>query len=123
MELSPIKIRIKGLSVYAHHGVFDFEKAYGQEFLIDAEVSIKPNSTDDLASTLSYAEAVDRLTQAQTAYGAINSVHEMMKHPQLRTRPMAVQGQEVQMPAVLNNIVGTKIKIAIDLQLVAPTAA
>ena len=56
MELSPIKIRIKGLSVYAHHGVFDFEKAYGQEFLIDAEVSIKPTSTDDLANTLSYAD-------------------------------------------------------------------
>jgi dihydroneopterin aldolase len=61
MELSPIKIRIKGLSVYAHHGVFDFEKAYGQEFLIDAEVSIKPTGTDDLANTLSYADLADAL--------------------------------------------------------------
>ena len=61
MELSPIKIRIKGLSVYAHHGVFDFEKAYGQEFLVDAEVSIKPTSSDDLANTLSYADLADAL--------------------------------------------------------------
>ena len=61
MELSPIKINIKGLSVYAHHGVFDFEKAYGQEFLIDAEVSIQPTSSDDIASTLSYAELADAL--------------------------------------------------------------
>jgi len=61
MELSPIKISIKGLSVYGHHGVFDFEKAYGQEFLIDAEVSIQPSSTDDLANTLSYADLADAL--------------------------------------------------------------
>jgi itaconate CoA-transferase len=50
-------------------------------------------------SSLTYAEAVDRLTQAQTAYGAINSVHELIVHPQLRTRPMAVRGQQVQLPA------------------------
>jgi dihydroneopterin aldolase len=61
MELSPIKISIKGLSVYAHHGVFDFEKAYGQEFLIDAEVTIKATSADDISSTLSYADLADAL--------------------------------------------------------------
>lgn len=61
MELSPIKVNIKGLSVYAHHGVFDFEKAYGQEFLIDAEVTIAPTSTDDIGGTLSYADLADAL--------------------------------------------------------------
>jgi len=61
MELSPIKISIKGLSAYAHHGVFDFEKAYGQEFLIDAEVTVKATSSDDLANTLSYADLADAL--------------------------------------------------------------
>lgn len=61
MELSPIKISIKGLRFYGHHGVFDFEKAYGQEFLIDAEVSVQPSSSDDLAKTLSYAELADAL--------------------------------------------------------------
>ncbi len=48
---------------------------------------------------LTYAEAVDRLTDAQTAYGAINSVHDLIQHPQLRTRPMQVNGQAVQIPA------------------------
>lgn len=61
MELSPIKINIKGLSVYAHHGVFDYEKAYGQEFLIDAEVTVKATSSDDIANTLSYADLADAL--------------------------------------------------------------
>ena len=48
---------------------------------------------------LTYAEAVDRLTEAQTAFGAINSVHDLISHPQLRTREMKVGGRLVQVPA------------------------
>ncbi|CAM5791253.1 CaiB/BaiF CoA transferase family protein [Rhizobacter fulvus] len=50
-------------------------------------------------SGLTYAEAVDRLTEAQTAFGAINSVHDLIQHPQLRTRDMDVHGMTVQVPA------------------------
>jgi crotonobetainyl-CoA:carnitine CoA-transferase CaiB-like acyl-CoA transferase len=48
---------------------------------------------------LTYAQAVDRLTVAQTAYGAINSVHDLIQHPQLRTWPMPVDGRPAQIPA------------------------
>ena len=48
---------------------------------------------------LTYAQAVDRLTEAQTAYGAINSVNDLIAHPQLLTRPMTVHGRTVQVPA------------------------
>ena len=50
-------------------------------------------------SLLTYAQAVDRLTEAQTAYGAINSVHDLIGHPQLRTKAMEVGGAAVQIPA------------------------
>ena len=50
-------------------------------------------------SGLSHAQAVDRLTDAQTAYGAINSVQDLIGHPQLRTRAMTVNGQSVEVPA------------------------
>ncbi|TFY98557.1 CaiB/BaiF CoA transferase family protein [Ramlibacter rhizophilus] len=50
-------------------------------------------------SQLTYAQAVDRLSQAQTAYGAINSVDDLIAHPQLRTTPMTVHGETVQVPA------------------------
>ncbi len=50
-------------------------------------------------SELTYAQAVDRLTEAQTAYGAINSVHDLIQHPQLRTRDMVVHGRTVKVPA------------------------
>ena len=48
---------------------------------------------------LTYAQAVDRLTEAQTAFGAINSVHDLIDHPQLRTREMPVNGRRALIPA------------------------
>lgn len=48
---------------------------------------------------LTHAEATDRLTEAQTAFGAINSVHDLVEHPQLRTRPMVVNGRTAEIPA------------------------
>lgn len=49
---------------------------------------------------LQYACAIDRLTDAQTAFGAVNSVYDLIEHPQLRTRPMNVNGQTVLIPAI-----------------------
>ncbi len=48
---------------------------------------------------LSSAQAVERLSSAQTAYGAINSVQDLITHPQLRTKPMQVNGQTALIPA------------------------
>ena len=45
------------------------------------------------------AEVIDRLTTAQTAYGNINSVHDLAVHPHLRTRRMPVSGRMVDVPA------------------------
>jgi itaconate CoA-transferase len=45
------------------------------------------------------AALIDRLTEAQTAFGNVNSVHDLIEHPQLRTRPMPVRGHRVEVPA------------------------
>jgi itaconate CoA-transferase len=42
---------------------------------------------------------VQRLTEAQTAFGNVNSVDDLIEHPQLRTRRMNVQGHNVEVPA------------------------
>lgn len=63
-------IRLTGLRVFAHHGVLDFERVKGQEFVIDLEirVDLKPAAaTDDVAQTIHYgdlAEAVAAAVQA-----------------------------------------------------------
>lgn len=51
-------------------------------------------------SQLDYPHCVARLTQAQTAYGAINSVQDLIDHPQLRTRPVQVNGRTALLPAL-----------------------
>jgi crotonobetainyl-CoA:carnitine CoA-transferase CaiB-like acyl-CoA transferase len=48
---------------------------------------------------LTGAELVDRLTEAQTAFGNVNSVYNLIEHPQLRTRRMTVHGRGVDVPA------------------------
>jgi crotonobetainyl-CoA:carnitine CoA-transferase CaiB-like acyl-CoA transferase len=39
------------------------------------------------------------LARAQTAFGAINSVQDLIEHPQLRLREMPVNGERAWIPA------------------------
>ncbi len=48
---------------------------------------------------LTGGEVADRLTEAQTPFGAINSVLDLIHHPQLRTRQVQVRGRTVEVPA------------------------
>jgi crotonobetainyl-CoA:carnitine CoA-transferase CaiB-like acyl-CoA transferase len=48
---------------------------------------------------LTYGQTADRLTEAQTPFGSINSVIDLIHHPQLRTRQVQVRGRTVEMPA------------------------
>jgi itaconate CoA-transferase len=48
---------------------------------------------------LSYAAVSELLTRAQTAFGAVNSVQDLIDHPQLRLRDMPVNGKPVRLPA------------------------
>ncbi len=64
MQLSPLKISIKGLRVFAHHGVFEFERVDGQYFFIDATVWIDGKAAaanDNLAKTVNYGELANAL--------------------------------------------------------------
>jgi len=53
----------------------------------------------EVFGALTAAAVIDRLTDAQTAFGNVNSVHDLIEHPQLRTRPMPVNGRQVEVPA------------------------
>ncbi|SJN10664.1 Dihydropteroate synthase [Leucobacter sp. 7(1)] len=61
------RITLTGLEVFAHHGVFDFERERGQRFLIDAEVSVNLRAAaagDALAETVHYGELADAIVAA-----------------------------------------------------------
>ena len=60
------KISVRGLRVYAHHGVFDFERAYGQDFFIDCDVWLDAEAAaanDDLAKTVNYGQLANALVE------------------------------------------------------------
>ncbi len=53
----------------------------------------------EVFASLSSGTVVDRLTEAQTAFGQVNSVYDLIQHSQLRTHRMSVQGRDVEVPA------------------------
>jgi dihydroneopterin aldolase len=66
----PDSITITGLTVRAHHGVFDFERRDGQKFVIDLTVWLDTKdaaANDDLGKTLHYGELADAVAAAAAA--------------------------------------------------------
>ncbi len=60
------KISITGLRVFAHHGVFDFERQNGQDFYIDASIWVdgdKAAFSDDLNYTAHYGDLAKGLVE------------------------------------------------------------
>lgn len=56
------RIELRGLKVRGNHGVFDFEKRDGQDFVVDIIVwmDLRPAAaSDDLTATLHYGELAE----------------------------------------------------------------
>ena len=56
------RIELRGLKIRGNHGVFDFEKRDGQDFVVDITVwmDLRPAAeTDDLVHTLHYGELAE----------------------------------------------------------------
>jgi len=64
------RISLLGLRVFGYHGVRDEERRDGQEFIIDAVVSLDAGAAaaaDELALTVDYAALADRLVALASA--------------------------------------------------------
>lgn len=60
-------ITLTGLRVNAHHGVYDFERENGQDFVIDVTVWLdlrRAAASDDVATTIHYGELANEVTEA-----------------------------------------------------------
>jgi dihydroneopterin aldolase len=63
-------ITLTGLRVRAHHGVYDFERENGQDFVIDLRVGIdlrRAAQSDDVSTTIHYGELAERVAAAVAA--------------------------------------------------------
>ena len=62
-------ITLTGLRAYGHHGVFDFERTNGQDFVVDVilELDLGPAAaSDDVTDTVHYGELADALVSIVT---------------------------------------------------------
>jgi dihydroneopterin aldolase len=61
------RLAVRGLTVHGHHGVFDFERREGQEFVIDLVLGMDTAAaaqSDDLQDTVDYGTLVDEVKAA-----------------------------------------------------------
>jgi dihydroneopterin aldolase/dihydroneopterin aldolase/2-amino-4-hydroxy-6-hydroxymethyldihydropteridine diphosphokinase len=87
-------ITLTGLRVNAHHGVYDFEKENGQDFVIDVTVWLDLQTaaaSDDVTETIHYGELAEEVTDAarQNPVDLIETVAEriatvVLAHPPAR---------------------------------------
>ncbi len=66
----PLRITIKGLEVFAHHGLLPQERELGQSFLFDIGLSLKQTAapeTDDINDSVDYAAVCDLVEEVATA--------------------------------------------------------
>jgi dihydroneopterin aldolase len=67
--VSALTVEIRGLRVFAHHGVHAFEREHGQMFGIDVWLSCPPSpaeASDDLADAIDYSAVCDRVVELAT---------------------------------------------------------
>jgi 7,8-dihydroneopterin aldolase/epimerase/oxygenase len=61
------ELALRGLRVHGHHGILDFEREHGQEFVVDVVLRLDTGpaaSSGDLAATVDYSVLADRLAAA-----------------------------------------------------------
>jgi len=63
------RIALRGLRARGHHGVFEFERREGQEFVVDAVLHLDTAgaaASDDVGDTVHYGILADRLVEVVT---------------------------------------------------------
>lgn len=109
------EIRIENLKIYAHHGVFDFEKENGQNFYLNAVFGVElqeAGMTDDLDKTVNYALLCEEMENHMKAHSfdlieaaAEHLICELfMKYPKILTIGLEIRKPEAPVDAVFDSL-------------------
>ena len=95
------EIRIDGLQIFAHHGVYDFETRDGQNFYVEAVLytdTRKAGRTDELTDSTNYGEVCQFLTKFLTTntYKLLEAALEHASAELLRCFPL-IKGVDLEL--------------------------
>ena len=83
--MSPDRIELTGLRVRGHHGVYDFERRDGQDFVVDVTLELDTSAaakSDDVADTVHYGELADGLAAVCLADPRVTAADVTVHKPQ-----------------------------------------
>lgn len=90
-------------ALFCEHFLLEAELAADARFDTPDKRLANRRAVDEIVqqcfSQLTHSRAIKRLTAASTGFASVNSVHDLISHPQLRKWPMPVNGQIITVPA------------------------
>ncbi len=111
------RIELTGLRAHGRHGVYDFERAQGQDFVVDAalELDLAPAArSDDVSDTVHYGELAERLVSVVTGE-PVNLIETLadrllavcLEDPRVRTATVTVHKPEAPVPHTFRDVAVT----------------
>jgi dihydroneopterin aldolase len=101
----PDQIEIRGLEVFAHHGVHERERIEGQRFIIDVTMEADTHiaaRTDDLGDTVDYGRIVSEVAEMvrTTRYQLLEALAAHIADDVLQTPGVAAAAVRIHKPDV-----------------------
>ena len=113
------EITLTGLRVFGRHGVFDFERERGQQFVIDVVLKLRTTEaarTDDVRDTVHYGEVADTIVAivAGEPVNLIETLAERIADAVLADRRLAAVRVTVHKPSAPIDAEFTDVSVSIE---------
>jgi len=104
-------VSVRGIKVFAHHGVLPGEREQGQEFVIDVALELAAPVADDLAETVDYARVASMAADLATSetFDLIETVaariaEAVLEDGRVRKASVTVSKPGAPMPVPVENV-------------------
>ena len=113
------EITLTGLRVFGRHGVFDFERERGQQFVIDVVLKLRTTEaarTDDVRDTVHYGEVAETIVAivAGEPVNLIETLAERIADAVLADRRLAAVRVTVHKPSAPIDAEFTDVSVSIE---------
>lgn len=119
-------IQVKGIQIYAHHGLFDAERLTGQPFIIDCEMNLDVSTCNDkIEKTVHYGEVSMDIVKFATEnrYDLLEmlanelSKHLLKKYVLIRTLTLTIHKPQAPIPTLFDDVALTVTRTRANVYL------